>query len=167
MMGQLNMPVFFISDGDHHRGHTFGNPARNAVRVRWNPQKVSPERAFEGDMHDTQIGKWYGLGYKRFVFFNEPQFNAAIAGIEEGMGIAWDSAEEFAVFLRRMLELARGAFPGISSTRLPCGRKEKQGCQPWLGKMLCGARCAGWWMGGVCTPTQTLGIMQMPQPTIL
>lgn len=127
MMGQLNMPVFFISDGDHHRGHAFGNPARNAVRVRWNPQKVSPERAFEGDMHDTQIGKWYGLGYKRFVFFNEPQFNAAIAGIEEGMGIAWDSAEEFAVFLRRILELARGAFPGIKLYTTPMSPGKKSG----------------------------------------
>lgn len=128
MMRRLNMPVFFWSKGANGNFAHFGDPARNAVRLYWNPEPVSPDRAYEY-IRDDQLRPWWNRGYRRFIFFNEPQFPKAIALIEEGMGISWHSKEEFARFLRQCLIRARADFPGIQLFTTPMS--SNQAFDPW------------------------------------
>jgi len=118
LMGQLNMPVFFMSHGSNPDNGGFGDPNKNIVRLVWNPNTRDANKAYEEISNDA-LRNWYNRGYRRFLFFNEPQFGMAIAGIEEGMGIAWDNATEFARFLRTCLVRARQDWPGIKLYNTP------------------------------------------------
>jgi hypothetical protein len=128
MMRRLNMPVFFWSPGQNKDFAHFGDPARNAVRLYWNPEPVSADRAYE-TIRDDQLRHWWERGYRRFVFFNEPQFGIEIAKIEEGFGISWRSPEEFGRFLKQCLARARADFPGIRLYTTPMSSNEA--FAPW------------------------------------
>ncbi|MEM7115771.1 MAG: NBR1-Ig-like domain-containing protein [Chloroflexota bacterium] len=135
MMQRLNLPVFFWSHGANGNYAHFGNKAQNGIRLYWNPRPVSPDEAYR-EVRDDQLRHWWQRGYRRFVFFNEPQFGKEIAKIEEGMGIAWHNKEQFARFLGRCLQLARQEFPGIQLFTTPMSSNEA--FDPW------GWRAAMW-----------------------
>jgi len=111
-MSQLDMPVFFWSQGSNGDNAGFGDKTKNAVRLYWNPRPVSADEAYK-EVRDDQLKNWWNRGYRRFVFFNEPQFGMAIAKIEEGMGISWHNKKQFAKFLGTCLRRAKKDFPGI------------------------------------------------------
>lgn len=118
MMRRLDMPIFFWSHGANGSHAGLGDHSRNAVRLFWNPRPVSADEAYT-EVRDDQLRHWWNRGYRRFVFFNEPQFDKAIAKIEEGMGIAWHNKDQFARFLARCLQRARQEFPGIQLYTTP------------------------------------------------
>ncbi len=134
-MRALNMPVFFWSHGANGDHAGFGDPRKNAVRLYWNPRPVSAEEAYK-EVRDDQLRNWWNRGYRRFIFFNEPQFGAEIAGFPEGFGIAWHSKEQFASFLAKILRLARQEFPGIQLFTTPMS--SNAAFDPW------GWRAAMW-----------------------
>ncbi|MCP4422062.1 MAG: hypothetical protein GY805_36075, partial [Chloroflexi bacterium] len=118
MMQRLNMPVFFMSPGSNGDNAHFGDKTKNAVRLYWNPRPVSADEAYN-EVRNDQLRPWWNRDYRRFVFFNEPQFGKAIAKIEEGMGISWHNKEQFASFLAQILRRARQDFPGIQLFTTP------------------------------------------------
>lgn len=118
MMRRLNMPVFFMSHGVNPDYARFGDPARNMVRLFWNPEPISAEKAYVY-VRDDQLKRWWDRGYRRFVFFNEPQLPPGYGPNPEGMLISWHSKKEFAAFLRHCLKRARQDFPGIKLYTTP------------------------------------------------
>lgn len=128
MVRRLNMPVFFMSHGSNPDFAHFGDPQRNVVRLYWNPEPVSADRAYEY-VRDDQMHRWWERGYRRFVFFNEPQLTTKETRSAEGFGIAWHSAEQFAHFLARCLSRARQDFPGIHLYTTPMTSNEA--FHPW------------------------------------
>ncbi|MCO5188709.1 MAG: NBR1-Ig-like domain-containing protein [Anaerolineae bacterium] len=134
MMQQLAMPIFFWSGGDNSRFAHLGDPARNAVRLYWNPRPVSADHAYE-EIRDDQLRNWWERGYRRFVFFNEPQLGIDVAKIEEGMGIAWHSKDQFARFLAQCLRRARRDFPGIQLFTTPMSSHGAFDPWGWRGAM--------------------------------
>jgi hypothetical protein len=98
------------------------------VRLYWNPEKVSVDKAYEY-IRDDQLKRWWGKGYKRFIFFNEPQLTREHGQSEEGMKIAWNSAEEFARFLKTCLTRAKAEFDGIYLYTTPVTSNEA--FDPW------------------------------------
>lgn len=118
MMAQLAMPVFFMSHGINPDFAHFGDPERNMVRLVWNPRPVLAGEAY-AEIRDDQLRRWWNRGYRRFVFFNEPQLTTEHTHSSEGMGIAWHSEEQFALYLRHCLEQARHDFPGIKLYTTP------------------------------------------------
>ncbi len=112
MMKKLNMPVFFMSHGINPDFGGMGDRNRNVVRLVWNPRAVSADVAYE-ELRDDAIRRWWDRGYRRFVFFNEPQLHSMDGVSKEGFGTTWHSAEEFARFLKTNLIRARQDFPGI------------------------------------------------------
>ncbi|WP_420640876.1 NBR1-Ig-like domain-containing protein [Candidatus Leptofilum sp.] len=118
MMTKLAMSVFFWSQGANGDHAHFGDKTKNAVRLYWNPRAVSADEAYR-EVANDQLRNWWNKGYRRFVFFNEPQFGKEIAKIEEGMGISWHNKEQFASFLARCLQLAKQEFPGIQLFTTP------------------------------------------------
>ena len=110
MMGKLNMPVFYWSVGGNKDNSGFGDKSRNAVRLYWAPRKVSPDDAYV-EIRDGELRPFWDRGYRRFVFFNEPQFDAKIAGIEEGFSISWDSADELGRFSQGLPAARARRFP--------------------------------------------------------
>ena len=135
MMTKLAMPVFFMSHGGNGDFAHFGDKTKNAVRLYWNPRPVSADEAYR-EVANDQLKNWWNRGYRRFVFFNEPQFGKEIAKIEEGMGIAWHNKEQFASFLARCLQLAKQEFPGIQLFTTPMS--SNAAFDPW------GWRAAMW-----------------------
>jgi hypothetical protein len=135
MMSKLAMPVFFWSQGANGNYAHFGDKTKNAVRLYWNPRPVSADEAYH-EVANDQLRNWWNKGYRRFIFFNEPQFGKEIAMIEEGMGIAWHNKEQFAHFLARCLQLARQEFPGIELFTTPIS--SNAAFDPW------GWRAAMW-----------------------
>jgi hypothetical protein len=118
MIRRLNMPIFFMSHGANADFSYMGDPARNMVRLYWNPRPVSAEDAYV-EVRDDQLKRWWNRGYRRFVFFNEPQLTARHTRSPEGMEIAWHSKEEFALFLKHCLKRARKDFPDIKLYTTP------------------------------------------------
>lgn len=112
MIRQLNMPVFFMSHGINPDFAGMGDPARNVVRLVWNPRPASADDAYV-EIRDDQLRRWWNLGYRKFVFFNEPQLTEVNGVSKEGFGTAWHSKEEFAQFLKTCLVRAKQDFPGI------------------------------------------------------
>ena len=135
MMTKLAMPVFFWSHGANGDFAHFGDKSKNAVRLYWNPRPVSAQEAYR-EVANDQLRKWWDKGYRRFVFFNEPQFGKEIAKIEEGMGIAWHNKEQFAQFLAQCLQQAKQEFPGIQLFTTPMS--SNAAFDPW------GWRAAMW-----------------------
>jgi hypothetical protein len=129
-MQQLDMPIFFMSNGTNPDFATYGDPGRNVVRLYWNPEPVSADRAYEY-IRDDQLRRWWERGYRRFVFFNEPQLGRPVTRSEEGMGIAWHDADQFGRFLKRCLERARADFPGIFLYTTPMTSNEHFHAQHW------------------------------------
>ncbi|MCP4426811.1 MAG: hypothetical protein GY803_20175 [Chloroflexi bacterium] len=128
MMRDLDMPVFFWSHGANGDHAGFGDKTKNAVRLYWNPRPVSADEAYE-EVRDDQLKNWWNRGYRRFIFFNEPQFGKEIAKIEEGMGISWHGKEQFARFLAQCLRRAKQDFPGIQLFTTPMSSNEA--FDPW------------------------------------
>ena len=118
MMKRLNMPVFFMSHGVNPDFAHFGDPARNMVRLYWNPRPVTADEAYE-EIRSDQLKRWWDRGYRRFVFFNEPQIKHLPNGGGEGMGIAWHSKEEFALYLKHCLQRAQNDLHGIKLYTTP------------------------------------------------
>ncbi|MCA9919739.1 MAG: hypothetical protein KC445_17400 [Anaerolineales bacterium] len=135
MMTKLALPVFFWSQGANGNFAHFGDKTKNAVRLYWNPRAVSADEAYR-EVASDQLRNWWNRGYRRFIFFNEPQFGKEIAKIEEGMGIAWHNKEQFASFLARCLQLAKQEFPGIQLLTTPMS--SNAAFDPW------GWRAAMW-----------------------
>ena len=135
MMQKLALPIFFWSQGANSDYAHFGDKVKNVVRLYWNPRAVSAQEAYR-EVANDQLRKWWDKGYRRFVFFNEPQFGKEIAKIEEGMGIAWHNKEQFAHFLAQCLQLARQEFPGIQLFTTPMS--SNSAFDPW------GWRAAMW-----------------------
>ncbi len=125
---QLNLPLVFMSNGINPDFAGMGDPARNVVRLYWNPEKVSADKAY-AYIRDDQLKRWWGKGYKRFIFFNEPQLTREHGQSEEGMKIAWNSAEEFARYLKTCLSLAKEEFEGIYLYTTPVTSNEA--FDPW------------------------------------
>ncbi|MGD8806418.1 MAG: GH25 family lysozyme, partial [Chloroflexota bacterium] len=125
---KLNLPLVFMSNGVNPDFANMGDPARNVVRLYWNPEKVSADKAYEY-IRDDQLKRWWEKGYKRFIFFNEPQITREHGQSEEGMKIAWNSAEEFARFLKTCLSRARKEFEGIYLYTTPVTSNEA--FDPW------------------------------------
>ena len=110
---ELNLPLVFMSNGINPDFADMGDPARNVVRLYWNPRKATADEAYV-EIRDDQLKRWWEKGYRRFIFFNEPQLKKADSGqSEEGMGIAWNSADEFARYLKTCLTRANKEFEGI------------------------------------------------------
>ena len=128
IMRRLNMPVFFWSQGANGNHADFGDKSKNAVRLFWNPRPVSADAAYE-EVREDQLRPWWNRGYRRFIFFNEPQFGMEIAKIEEGMGIAWHNKEQFANFLGQVLRRAKQDFPDIQLFTTPMSSNEA--FDPW------------------------------------
>jgi hypothetical protein len=128
MIKRLNMPVFFMSHGSNPDFSALGDPQRNVVRLYWNPRPVTADEAYE-EVRDDQLRRWWDRGYRRFVFFNEPQLDGRITRSEEGFGIAWKTKEEFARFLQTNLARARQEFPGIQLYTTPMTSNEA--FDPW------------------------------------
>ena len=114
MMKKLNMPVCFLSNGINPDYGGFGQSHQNIVRLYWNPEPISAQAAY-AYIRDDQIKRWWDRGHRRFFFFNEPQLQDP----KEGMGIAWHSKAEFALFLKTCLQMARQDFPGIKLYTTP------------------------------------------------
>lgn len=127
-MKALNMPVFFWSQGANGDYAHFGDKTKNAIRLYWNPRAVSAEEAYK-EVRDDQLKKWWDRGYRRFIFFNEPQFGKEIAKIEEGMGISWHNKTEFAAFLGKCLRLAKADYPDIQLFTTPMSSNDA--FDPW------------------------------------
>jgi hypothetical protein len=126
---ELNLPLVFMSNGINPDFAGMGDPARNVVRLYWNPRKATADGAYE-EIRDDQLKRWWGKGYRRFIFFNEPQLRKADSGqSEEGMGIAWHSADEFARYLKTCLSRANKEFPGIHLYTTPVTSNEA--FDPW------------------------------------
>ena len=134
MMTRLNMPIFYWSVGGNKDNSGFGDISRNAVRLYWAPRPISAEEAY-AEIRDSELRPFWDRGYRRFVFFNEPQFDAKIAGIEEGFGIAWKSADEFGDFLKICLQRARADFPGIHLYTTPMSSNEAFAPWHWRERM--------------------------------
>lgn len=130
MMKKLDMPVFFLSDGANGDYAHFGDKTKNVIRLRWNPRAISAEEAYK-DVGPDQLKRWYDRGYRRFVFFNEPQFDITIAGIQEGMGISWHNREQFADFLAHCLTRARQDYPGIQLYTTPMSSNPAYSPREW------------------------------------
>ena len=128
MIKRLNMPIFFMSHGSNPDYSAMGDPQRNVVRLYWNPRPVAADEAYE-EVRDDQLRRWWDRGYRRFVFFNEPQLDGKITRSEEGFGIAWRTKEEFARFLQTCLARARQEFPGIQLYTTPMTSNEA--FDPW------------------------------------
>lgn len=118
MMKLLNMPVFFMSHGINPDYAHFGTLEKNVVRLFWNPRPVSAEEAYV-EIRDDQLNRWWVKGYRRFVFFNEPQLSKKYTNGGEGMEIAWSSKEEFAQFLKHLFQRAKHDFPDIQLYTTP------------------------------------------------
>lgn len=118
LMQQLNLPVLYMSNGINADHADTQHRSRHVVRLYWNPEPVPADFAYE-TIREDQLRRWWNKGFRRFIFFNEPQLRRPISQSEEGMGIAWHSAEEFARYLRRCLERARADFPGIQLYTTP------------------------------------------------
>jgi murein DD-endopeptidase MepM/ murein hydrolase activator NlpD len=114
MMQQLAMPVLFMSHGINPDFAHLGDPARNIVRLFYNPnpQKTEPEAVYT-EIRDDQLRRWWNRGYRRFIFFNEVNLPLGLGQSLEGRGILWHTPAEFAGFLRHCLQRARQEFPGI------------------------------------------------------
>jgi GH25 family lysozyme M1 (1,4-beta-N-acetylmuramidase) len=125
---KLGLPLVFMSNGINPDFADMGDPARNVVRLYWNPEKVSADKAYEY-IRDDQLKRWWEKGYRRFIFFNEPQLTREHGQAEEGMKIAWNSAEEFANFLKTCLSRARKEFEGIYLYTTPVTSNEA--FDPW------------------------------------
>jgi hypothetical protein len=128
MINRLGMPVFFMSHGSNPDFSALGDPQRNVVRLYWNPRPVTADEAYE-EVRDDQLRRWWDRGYRRFVFFNEPQLDGRITRSEEGFGIAWNTKEEFARFLKTCLARALQEFPGIQLYTTPMTSNEA--FDPW------------------------------------
>jgi hypothetical protein len=109
---ELKLPLVFMSNGINPDFAGMGDPARNVVRLYWNPEKVTADKAYEA-IRDDQLKRWWEKGARRFIFFNEPQLTKEDGQSNEGMKIAWNSAGEFANYLKTCLSRAREEFPGI------------------------------------------------------
>ncbi|MGD2078715.1 MAG: GH25 family lysozyme, partial [Chloroflexota bacterium] len=127
-INKLNLPLVFMSNGINPDFANMGDPARNVVRLYWNPEKVSAVEAYEY-IRDDQLKRWWDKGYRRFIFFNEPQLTREHGQSEEGMKIAWNSAEEFATFLKVCLGRAKKEFEGIYLYTTPVTSNEA--FDPW------------------------------------
>jgi hypothetical protein len=125
---KLNLPLVFMSNGINPDFASMGDPDRNVVRLYWNPEKVSADEAYEY-IRDDQLKRWWDKGYRRFIFFNEPQLTREHGQSEEGMKIAWNSAAEFAKFLKTCLSRARKEFQGIYLYTTPVTSNEA--FDPW------------------------------------
>lgn len=134
MIRRLNMPIFFMSHGINHDFRHMGDPARNVVRLVWNPRPISADAAYE-EIRDDALGRWWSLGYRRFVFFNEPQLTEVNGISKEGFNVAWHSAEEFARFLKTCLTRARSDFPGIFLYSTPMTTNAAFDPWRWYGAM--------------------------------
>lgn len=128
MIRRLNMPVFFMSHGINPDFAGMGDPARNVVRLVWNPRATSADEAYV-EIREDQLRRWWDRGYRKFVFFNEPQLRQVKGISVEGMGIAWHSKEEFAAFLKTCLVRAKQDFPGIYLYTTPMTSNEA--FDPW------------------------------------
>jgi hypothetical protein len=78
MMTRLSMPVFYWSVGGNKDNSSFGDVSRNAVRLYWAPRPVTADEAYV-EIRDSELRPFWDRGYRRFVFFNEPQLDAKIA----------------------------------------------------------------------------------------
>jgi GH25 family lysozyme M1 (1,4-beta-N-acetylmuramidase) len=126
---RLNLPLVFMSNGINPDFSGVGDPARNVIRLYWNPRKATADEAYV-EIRDDQLKRWWEKGYKRFIFFNEPQLKKADSGqSEEGMGIAWNSADEFARYLKVCLTRANKEFKGIHLYTTPVTSNEA--FDPW------------------------------------
>ncbi|MGD8858087.1 MAG: hypothetical protein PVG33_17255, partial [Chloroflexota bacterium] len=129
MIERLNLPLVFMSDGENLKFADMGDPARNVVRLYWNPEQVSADEAYEY-IRDVQLKRWWERGYRRFIFFNEPQITREMGQTDEGMGIAWHSADDFARFLRTCLSRARQEFESIQLYTTPVNSNDA--LDPWV-----------------------------------
>lgn len=134
MMKQLDMPVFFLSDGANGDYAGFGDKSKNVIRLRWNPRPISAEEAYI-DVRDDQLKRWWNRGYRRFVFFNEPQLDKKVANIEEGIGISWHNKEQFARFLGHCLRRAKQDFPDIQLFTTPMCSNQRYTPLEWRDAM--------------------------------
>ncbi|MGD8807008.1 MAG: NBR1-Ig-like domain-containing protein [Chloroflexota bacterium] len=128
MIKDLGLPLVFMSNGVNINFRHMGDPARNVVRLYWSPREATADEAYE-EIRDDQLNNWWKQGYRRFIFFNEPQVTKALGQSDEGMGIAWHSADEFARYLSVCLSRARDEFPGIHLYTTPVTSNEA--LQPW------------------------------------
>ncbi len=128
MIKDLGLPLVFMSNGINPNFRHLGDPARNVVRLYWSAREATAEEAYE-EIRDDQLKNWWQHGYRRFIFFNEPQVTKALGQSDEGMGIAWHNEDQFARYLIVCLSKAKEEFPGIYLYTTPV--TSNQALRPW------------------------------------
>lgn len=121
MMERLKMPILFMSSGINVNFRHLGDPGRNIVRLNYsfNPERSDSAKAVYRNLREDQLRQWWEKGYRRFIFFNETNLPKGVGQSHEGRGSHWDTAQEFARFLRECLQRARRDFPGIQLYTTP------------------------------------------------
>ena len=105
MMGDLGMPVKYLSNGINADFAVAPSSEVQLVRLFWKPDKYkTPEQAWNEDIRDGAI-RFYNKGYRHFEVHNEPNLPS------EGLGVVWNNGADLGAWLVQFIAVAKAQMP--------------------------------------------------------
>lgn len=126
MMSFLDMPVLYLSHGINPDYADLSKKDTAVVRMMWtpNPDNIQTPEQVWAEVK-PQVARWYLLGYRRFIPFNEPNLP------NEGLGTHWHNPNEFADFLLIFMRAVKADYPDIQLYFTPMS-PQFGGQIPWI-----------------------------------